>query len=68
VVFDERGEALDPIAIVAVEKSVHVPDLGVVDVAAHDALHAALARLAHDRVLEVPDVTGRTLDLQLEVA
>jgi len=67
-VLDQRGQALDPVAVVAVEDAVDLAHLRVVDVAAHHAVHAALARLARHGGLEVADVADRALDLELEVA
>ncbi len=66
-VLHQRRQALDPVAVVAVQHAVDVAHLGVVDVAADDALHAAPARLARDRDFEVADVADRALDLELEV-
>jgi len=40
----------------------------VVDVAADDAVGAALLRFARQRLLERADIADRALDLQLEVA
>ena len=47
--LDERGQALDPVAVVGVEHAVDVAHLGVVDVAADHAVDAAPARLACQR-------------------
>jgi hypothetical protein len=40
-VLDQRGEAFHPVAVVAVQHTVDHAHFGVVDVAAHHALHAA---------------------------
>src|SRR5260221_1264967 len=66
VELHQRGEALDPIAVVAVEDSADVADLGLVDVAAHHAVEAAAARLLRERRLEVADVADRVLHALLE--
>ena len=64
--LDQRGQALDPVARVAVQHVADQPDLRVMDVAADDAVEAARARLARQRVLECADVRDRILDAQLE--
>src|SRR5258708_14855583 len=61
VELHQRGEALDPIAVVAVEDSADVADLGLVDVAAHHAVEAAAARLLRERRLEITDVADPVL-------
>ena len=48
-VLDQRRQALDPIAVVAVQRAVDHAHLGMVDVAADHAVHAAPACLARDR-------------------
>ena len=68
MVLDQRGEAFDPVAVVAVQHPVDLADLGVVDVPAHDAVEAAFARLGGQRGLEVAHVADRTLDLELQEA
>ena len=55
-VSTERRQALDPVAVVAVEDAVDLADLGLVDVAADDAVEAAALRLVRDRRLERRDV------------
>jgi hypothetical protein len=59
-VLHQRGEAFDPVAVVAVAHAADVADLRLVDVAAHHAVEAASARLVrepagalHHRVEEV---------------
>ena len=42
-VLDQRSQAFDPIAVVAVERAVDGAHLGTVDVPAHHAVQAALA-------------------------
>jgi hypothetical protein len=67
VVLDERGQALDPVAVVAVENAVDVADFGLVDVPAHDAVAAAAARFVGHHALELRDEVHRVLDLMLQV-
>src|SRR5688572_9076801 len=62
----QRGEAFDPVAVVAVEDPADVADLGLVDVAADDPVEAAPARLARKRHLELADVAHRVLHAMLE--
>ena len=66
--LDQSGEALDPVAVVAVKDPVDQAHLGVVDVTAHHAVSAAAAGLARDRGLEVTHVRDRSLDLELQIA
>ncbi len=66
--LDQRRQALDPVAVVAVQHTFDLADLGVVDVAADHALHAAPSSFTGHRGLEVADVAHRPLDLELEVA
>ena len=66
-ILDQRGAALDPVAVVAVEDAVDGADLGVMDVAAHHAVDAAAARFARHRVLVVVDELHGVLDLVLQV-
>mmetsp|Transcript_38676 Transcript_38676/g.69599 ORF Transcript_38676/g.69599 Transcript_38676/m.69599 type:complete len:258 (+) Transcript_38676:1729-2502(+) len=63
----QRGQALDPVAIVAIEHAIDFADLGVMDVATDDAVRAALLGLASDGVFEFVDVTDGPFDLVLEV-
>ena len=65
--LDQRGAALHPVAVVAVEDAVDVAHLGMVDVAADHAVDAAPARFARERLLEVADEADGVLDLVLEV-
>lgn len=66
--FDERGEAFDPVTVIAVEHSIDHPDLGMVNVAAYHAICAASSGFAGDRGFEVTDVAHRPLHLELEIA
>ena len=68
VVLDQRRQALDPVAVVAVQDALDLADLGVVDVAADDAVGTEATRLARDRHLELVDVADRALDLVFQVA
>ncbi|NJZ82794.1 hypothetical protein GO280_01406 [Ralstonia solanacearum] len=65
--FDQRREALDPVAVVAVELAVDLADLGLVDVPADHAVAAAPARLVGHHALERVDVVDRVLHLVLQV-
>src|SRR5688572_3685336 len=58
----QRGAALDPVAIVAIEDAVDGLDLGLVDVAAHHAVKAAALGFLRHRMLEVADELDRVLD------
>src|SRR5947207_12168484 len=65
--LDEGGAAFDPIAVIEI---VDVVDHAVVrgmDMAADDALGAALAGFAHHGVLEMRDELDRLLDLEFEI-
>src|SRR5258706_4281868 len=62
----QRGEAFHPVAVVAVEDPADVADLRLVDVSAHDALEAALARFLRERRLEVADVVDGVLHALLQ--
>src|SRR5260221_2768461 len=64
--LDERGQALHPIAGIAVQHAADVADLRVVDVPADHAVEPARARLACERFLEGGDVADRILDLEFE--
>src|SRR6516165_4064004 len=48
-VLDEGGTALYPVAVVAIENAAQIAHLGVVDMAADDAVDAAPARFFGDR-------------------
>src|SRR5579883_1312869 len=67
-ILDQRGAALDPVAVVAVEDAVDGADLGMVDMAAHHAVDAAAARFARHRALIVADELHGVLDLVFEVS
>ena len=57
-VLGDRRAALDPVAAIDVADAELVVDLGVVDVAADDAVDAAAVRLGGQRLLEVADVVA----------
>ena len=48
-VLDQGGAALDPVPVVGVHETLDVAQLGVVDVAADDAVHAAPAGRSESR-------------------
>ena len=60
-VLHQRGEAFDPVAVVAIQHAADVADLGLVDVAAHDAVEAARAGFTRQRLLEGTDVADGIL-------
>src|SRR3979490_2716232 len=62
----QRGEALDPVAVVAIEDPADVADLRLVGVPAHHAVEGALARLVRERRLEVADIAHGVLHALLE--
>jgi len=65
--LDERRQAFHPIAVVAVQDTVDIANLSLVDVAADDPIAAAAARFVGHHVLELRDEVHRVLDLMLEV-
>src|SRR5487761_2692512 len=52
VVLHQRGAAFDPVAVVDIQHAAHLAHLGMVDVAAHDAVEAAPSRLGGERGFE----------------
>src|ERR1700757_702481 len=64
--LDERGAGLDPVAGVAIERPVDVPQIGAVDVAAYHPVIALGARVMCRHLLELLDVAdaGRNAELQ----
>jgi hypothetical protein len=56
--FHQRGAALDPVAVVAVHGLAIAFDLGVVDVAAHEAVDPAPFHFVHAGLLEDIDMAG----------
>ena len=66
-IFHQRRQALDPVAVVAIDDTADVADLGLVDVAADDAIQALLLGLVSERVFEGGDVVPRILDLGFQV-
>src|SRR5205823_4052611 len=67
-VLDERGAALHPVAVVIVSYIPNLPDFRRMDVAADNALRAALVGRMRDHFLEARDELDRVLDLLLEVS
>ena len=63
--FGDGGAGFDEIAGVHIGDPVDVADRGVMDMAADDAVDAALARLAGQQHLEVADEIDGVLDLEL---
>ena len=66
-VLDQRGAAFNPVAVVALANTVDVPNLGMVNVAAHDGVDAALARRLGHSFLEAADVLHGGLRLVLQI-
>src|SRR5262249_34985210 len=66
-VLDEGGAAFDPVAVVTVDNVTDRANLGLVDVAADDAVEAAAPRLVSHRRGVVADIFDGVLDLALEV-
>ena len=64
--LDDCGAAFDPVAAVAVEHAVGHSHLGMVDVAADDAVEATPLRILGERGLEPVDGLHRLLDLPLQ--
>ena len=66
-VFDEGGTTLHPVAVVAVEHPIDMPDLSAMDMTADHAIDAATTYFVGDRLLETRDVVHGVLDLVLEI-
>src|SRR5271165_3706029 len=64
--LDERRQALDPVTIIAVQDAADVANLGLVNMAADDAVEVPRPRLGGQRLLEGDDVADRVLHLVLE--
>jgi hypothetical protein len=64
--FDDGGQTLDPVAVVAVEDAVDRPDLGVVDVSANHPVDSPSSGLSRHRRLEVAHVADGAFDLQFQ--
>jgi hypothetical protein len=67
-VLDDGGAAVHPVPAIEVGDAVLLADNGRVDVTADHAVHAALARVVQERVLEIEDEADRALHLALGVA
>src|SRR6202007_1259040 len=63
----QRGTALDPIAVVAIQHAADVAYFGMMNMAADDPVHAAGACFRGDRVGEIADELHRVLDLEFEI-
>ena len=66
-VLGERRAAFNPIAVVAIENAANSPYFRVMDMAADDAVEAARARFAGERLFEIADEAGGVLHLQFEI-
>src|SRR5262245_49022318 len=62
----QSRQALDPVAIVAIEDTADRAELRLVDVPAHDTVDTAAARFLGERDLEISDVAHRVLHLVLQ--
>jgi len=67
-VFGQCRAAFDPIAIIAIKDAVYVSDLGVMDVAADNAIDAALAGGAGDGLFIVGDIFNGVFDPGFEIS
>ena len=65
--FDQRGAAFDPIAVVGVKNVANSADFGVVDMAADDAIESASAGHLGHRLLEIGDIADGVLHPVLEI-
>src|ERR1700676_3049140 len=66
--LDERGAAIDPVTVVAVEHALDVRHLGSMDMTTDDAVQPATARGVRRGGLEAVHVAHRVADATLEVA
>ena len=67
VMFDQRGAAFDPVAVVEIFHATEVAHFGGVDMPAHHTIDCPLARGTRDHFLELRDEGDRVLDLVLGV-
>ena len=63
----QSAQALDPIAIVAIQHAINFPHFGTVNMAANHTVVTAVAGLMGQRHFEIRDEVDRHLDLVLEV-
>jgi len=68
VVLHQGGQRLHPIAVVTVQHTLDLADLGMVDVPAHHPVGTALSCLSRHCHLKVADIADSALDFELEVA
>lgn len=59
----QRRAALDPVAIIAICHAVDVPDFGMVDMAADNAVYLAVASDIGKRIFEIRDELHRVFHL-----
>src|SRR5271169_5220266 len=64
--LDERGAALDPVAAVAIENPAEIANLGVVNMAADDAVDPAAARFIGHHLAKRDNVLHGVLDPMLQ--
>jgi len=67
-VFHQSGQAFHPVAVIGIQDTIDIPQLGMVDMPAHDAIRATLARLAGERSLKVPNEAHRAFDFEFQVS
>src|ERR1700733_8307361 len=65
--LEERRAALHPVAGVGVERAGDMPQVGAVNVSAHHAVVAIVARMGRGELLELLDVAQAGADAQLQV-
>ena len=65
--LDQRRAALYPVAVVAVHDIADLLHLGLVDVAADNAVDTALGSLVGQRMFEIADELDRALRLVLQI-
>src|ERR1043166_3313720 len=66
-IFDKGGAAFNPVAVVEIEDAADPLDRSVMNMAAHDAVEAACARLMGHGILEAADILDRILHLRFEI-
>lgn len=65
--FNQREEALHPVAVVTIKPVIDLTDLGFADMPVDHAVAAAAARFVCHHTLERIGEVGRTLDLMFQV-
>ena len=65
-IFDKGAAAFNPVSVVEVKDAADLADLGMMDMAAHHPVHAALSASRRHGFLEAGDIFDRVLDLVLQ--